>query len=103
MSGSEEVETRDLGSDHFQSKASLKRIEIPIAMQQGMARLEAEGRDEAIDRFPDSMPARSQRAVIFRGCNCYCGSAGCKYMQFQQLVSYADECTRLSYALEHFA
>lgn len=45
----------------------LESVEIAIAMQQGVRVLEAERRDEAIDRLPDRPPVSAQRPIVSRG------------------------------------
>ena len=50
--------------DNRQFEEFLEGIEIPIAVQEGVPRLEAEGRDQAIDGLTDSMAALPERPVI---------------------------------------
>ena len=53
----------------LQSEKTLHRLEIPVAVQQGVAALDAEGADGEVDRLADRDPAPAQETVVRSGFN----------------------------------
>jgi len=53
--------------NHSQPEGLLKRVEVAIVVQECMAVLKAERRDQTVDRAPDRVALRPQRSIMLRG------------------------------------
>lgn len=86
-----------------ESEVFFERIEVPIAMEQRVAFLQTERRDQAINSFAYRTPAPPKRPVVLGRCNCQFCAAGVEHMKLQELVLDVGKGCISSNALQYFA
>src|SRR6476469_8318134 len=81
----------------------LERVEIPVAMQKGMALSDAECRNKAINRLANGTASTSQRSVIAGGLAGQSDAARCEHFESQQKILDLFGGGVVTEALQHFA
>jgi hypothetical protein len=89
--------------DDRESEKLFERIEVSIAVQQGVLLANAKRGDETIDRFSNRVPSSAQCAIVASRISGQVHATCVEHLQLQQLALYVLCCGLITNALQDFA